>query len=80
MNIDSTVDLIIVVGDKKSSNSNRLLEIAKQYHPSIESVMISDFASLDKGLIANKNHIVISSGASTPEEIIDEVYKGIMNY
>ena len=80
INIDSTVDLIIVVGDTKSSNSNRLLEIAKQYHPNVPSIMISDFKSLDKSLLQNKNHIAISSGASTPEEIIDEVYKGVINY
>ena len=41
INIDSTVDLILVVGDVKSSNSKRLLEIAEQSHPNVESIMIS---------------------------------------
>lgn len=79
-NLSNDVDLIIVVGDVNSSNTRRLLEIAKQTHPQIESVMISDVHELSDSLWQNKNHIVISSGASTPEEIIDEVYNYIINY
>ena len=78
-NIEKDVDLIIVVGDVNSSNTRRLLEIAQQCHPNIQSIMISDASELDKALTANKNHIVISSGASTPMEIIDEVFNKI-NY
>ena len=74
------VDLIIVVGDINSSNTRRLLEIAKQTHHSVESIMISDAKELNNSVWQNKNHIVISSGASTPEEIIDEVYNRIINY
>lgn len=79
-NLTSDVDLIIVVGDNKSSNTKRLLEVAKQVHPEIESFMISEVKELNNVPWQNKNHIVISSGASTPEEIIDEVYKTIVNY
>ena len=78
--LPNDVDLIIVVGDINSSNTRRLLEIAKQTHPSTTSVMISEAKELDLKLIKNKNHIVISSGASTPNEIIDEVYNLIKNY
>ena len=79
-NISSDVDLIIVVGDNKSSNTRRLLEIAKQSHPNVESVMISEAKELGSISWQNKNHIVISSGASTPLEIIDEVYQTLVNY
>lgn len=79
-NISSDVDLIIVVGDVKSSNTRRLLEIAKQCHPNVESIMISEVKELGQVSWQNKNHIVISSGASTPEEIIDEVYQTLVNY
>ena len=79
-NISSDVDLIIVVGDNKSSNTRRLLEIAKQSHPNVESVMISEAKELDNVSWQNKNHIVISSGASTPLELIDEVYQTLVNY
>ncbi len=80
LNIESDVDLIIVVGDVNSSNTRRLLEIAKQAHPNIESVMISSEQELSSSMYANKNHIVISSGASTPQEIIDAVYNKLINY
>ena len=79
-NLSKDVDLIIVVGDVNSSNTRRLLEIAKQTHPSTASVMISEAKELDEELLKNKNHIVISSGASTPNEIIDEVYELVKNY
>lgn len=79
-NIDEDVDLIVVVGDINSSNTKRLLEISKQCHPDITSVMISESSELDLKLLENKNHIVISSGASTPEEIINAVYNKIVNY
>ena len=77
--IDKDVDLIVVIGDLKSSNTKRLLEIAMQCHPDIESVMISDADELKKVNWQNKNHIVISSGASTPQEIIDAVYNKMIN-
>ena len=79
-NLSDDVDLIIVVGDINSSNTRRLLEIAKQCHPEVISVMISSAEQLDSSLLQNKNHIVISSGASTPESIIDEVYNFIISF
>ena len=79
-NLPADVDLIIVVGDINSSNTRRLLEIARQSHPDVESIMISNAKELETTTWQNKNHIVISSGASTPIEIIDEVYNTIINY
>ncbi len=78
--LDNQVDGIIVVGDKASSNTKRLLEIAKATHPNIESIMISDDSELRDKFLQNKNHIVISSGASTPEKIINVIYKRILDY
>ena len=80
LNLEDDVDLIVVVGDNNSSNTKRLLEVAKASHPKVESIMISDASALDMSVCANKNHIVISSGASTPEDIIDAVYNKIVNY
>lgn len=72
-NIDDDVDLIIVVGDKKSSNTNRLFDIAKAKHSNIESIMVKDETELSLDLFKNKNHVVISSGASTPLESINAI-------
>ena len=80
LSLDKDVDLIIVVGDNNSSNTKRLLEVAKASHPEVESLMIADASELDMRTCANKSHIVISSGASTPEDIIDAVYNKIVNY
>ena len=78
--VEKDVDLIIVVGDINSSNTRRLLEIAQLAHPNIESVMISNEKELEPETFKNKKHIAISSGASTPKEIIDAVYNKIINY
>lgn len=77
-NIDiKDTDFIIVVGDTKSSNSTRLYEIAKISHPNIQSIMISSADELDLKIIKDKKSIVISSGASVPNEIIDEIVNKI---
>ncbi len=64
-------DLVLVVGDGRSANANRLLEIAKEYTENaylIENV-------LDLKSVANTNITMptILSGASTPKELVMEV-------
>ena len=73
------VDAIIVVGDQVSSNSKRLYEIASSSHPSIFVCMISDANELPINNLKNKKHIAISSGASTPSDVIDEIYHRLVN-
>ncbi len=73
-------DLILVVGDRNSSNTRRLLEVAKSTLPQVPSNLISSADELDDKLLANKKRIVISSGASTPLEIINAVSDKIKNY
>ena len=73
------VDAIIVAGDKVSSNSNRLYEIAKTSHPEAYVVMVSDVNELPLDELKNKNHIAISSGASTPSDVIDEIYNYLIS-
>ena len=76
--IDSKeADMIIVVGDSKSSNSMRLLEVARLSHPDIESIMISNADELDINIIKNKKSIVVASGASVSHETIDAVLNKI---
>ena len=73
------VDAIIVVGDQVSSNSKRLFEIAKTFHPDIFVCMVSDVSELPLAELQNKNHIAISSGASTPSDVIDIIYNKLIN-
>lgn len=79
VNLDEDVDMIVIVGDKASSNTNRLVEIAKSSHPNARCLLVSNINQLDKNEIVNKKHIVISSGASTPTETINMIYEEIIN-
>ena len=78
-NLPNDVDLIVIVGDTASSNTNRLLEIAKKSHPNADSYLINNVGQLDKEKVRTKKHIVISSGASTPSETINMIYAYIVN-
>ena len=73
------VDAIIVVGDQVSSNSKRLFEIAKTFHKDAFVCMVSDVSELPLDELKNKNHIAISSGASTPSDVIDIIYDKLIS-
>ena len=76
--LEDDVDLILIIGDTKSSNTNRLLEIAKSYHPDIDSILLSDLEEVKK-LEIKSHHIVVASGASTPRNEIDKIVKYLEN-
>ena len=64
-------DIVLVIGSKNSSNSNRLVEIASSYGSN--SYLIEDSNSLDISWFKDRNTIGITAGASAPEEIIQEI-------
>jgi len=73
-----TVNCVIVIGGKTSSNVTRLYEIASEYNNNthhIESANEFDVSAL-KGV----DSVLLASGASTPESSIAEVVKCIENY
>ena len=78
--LPNDVDLIIIVGDVASSNTNRLLEVARSSHPNCESILVSNVGQIKEQQLQNKNHIIISSGASTPDETINMIYKRVSDY
>ncbi|MFQ5774444.1 MAG: 4-hydroxy-3-methylbut-2-enyl diphosphate reductase [Kiloniellaceae bacterium] len=65
------VDVILVVGARNSSNSNRLREIGKQMD--VPSYLIEDAAALDPAWLAGAKAVGITAGASAPEELVQEV-------
>lgn len=78
--IDKDTDLIIVVGHQKSSNSNKLFDIAKLNYPKAFVIMINDLAELILVKeIEGKKKAAIISGASTPQYVVDEIYKYLLN-
>ncbi len=65
------VDIFLVIGSKKSSNSNRLKEIAEKY--GTKSYLINDKSEIPQDDLKNVDAIGITSGASTPEKLVDEI-------
>ncbi|HEX2178712.1 MAG TPA: 4-hydroxy-3-methylbut-2-enyl diphosphate reductase, partial [Actinomycetota bacterium] len=64
-------DLVLVVGSKNSSNSNRLVEVARE--SGAQAHLVEDETGIDPAWIAEAETIGISSGASTPEVLVDRV-------
>ena len=77
--IDSDTDLIVVVGDTKSSNSNKLFDIAKSYHNNALVIMVSDLKELQNQNIEGKKKAAVVSGASTPQYVVDEIYNYLLS-
>ena len=71
------VDLMIVVGSKNSSNSNRLSELAENL--GTKSYLIDSIEQLNKNWFIGVNTLGITAGASAPEELIQKILKKIVN-
>ena len=65
-------DLCIIVGDKKSSNSLKLYKVSTEIAKT-KTIFIDNLKSLDKEILKDVNIVNISSGASTPSELVDEI-------
>lgn len=74
--IEQKADLCIVVGDKSSSNSQKLKTVCEK-NANIKSYIIEDVSELKTEWFNNVNIVSITSGASTPDEITDKVIKKI---
>lgn len=72
-------DLLIVVGDKTSSNSKRLQSVCQKYSL-IKSYLVEDETELDKNWFLNIDTVGITSGASTPDYITNRVIEKIKEY
>ena len=66
-----SVDLVLIVGSGNSSNSNRLVEVARGC--GTPSYLISKPEDVESAWLEGVNAIGISSGASTPEVLVDAV-------
>ena len=77
-NIAKKCDLFFVIGSRNSSNSVRLVEVAKKSGCS-NSQLIHSQSKIPFDLIENSNIIGISSGASAPEILIDNFINELKN-
>ena len=69
------VDLLIVVGARNSSNSNRLREVGEQM--GIDAYLVQNAAELDESWFTGKERVGITAGASTPDVLVREVLDGL---
>jgi 4-hydroxy-3-methylbut-2-enyl diphosphate reductase len=72
------VDILLVVGARNSSNSNRLAEIGLEL--GIPSYLIEDAKALDPVWIIGKNRIGITAGASAPDQLVIELIDTLREY
>ena len=65
-------DLLYVVGDSKSNNTNKLVDIARKQ--GIRKVLlIHSYKDIDRNDLADVEKVYVTAGASTPPLLIDEV-------
>jgi 4-hydroxy-3-methylbut-2-en-1-yl diphosphate reductase len=73
--LSKLVDVILVVGAKNSSNSNRLREIGAEAN--IPAFLIADKSELDLCLLGDAKTIGLTAGASAPEILVREVLEAL---
>ncbi|MGN6372550.1 MAG: 4-hydroxy-3-methylbut-2-enyl diphosphate reductase [Solirubrobacteraceae bacterium] len=64
-------DLMLVIGSRNSSNSARLVEVAKDC--GTEAYLIDNAGEIDEGWLRDKRVVGVSSGASAPEHLVQEL-------
>lgn len=64
-------DLVLVVGSTNSSNSQRLVEVARSRGS--DAYLIDDVSEIDAAWLVGAASIALTAGASAPEALVDEV-------
>jgi 4-hydroxy-3-methylbut-2-en-1-yl diphosphate reductase len=64
-------DLVLVIGSRNSSNSNRLVEVAREL--GTDAYLIDNESQVREEWLAGKRVIGITSGASAPEELVQRL-------
>jgi 4-hydroxy-3-methylbut-2-enyl diphosphate reductase len=65
------VDLLLVIGSRNSSNSNRLVEVARA--AGVSSYLVDDESEIEEAWLEGVEVIGITSGASAPEKLVVRV-------
>jgi 4-hydroxy-3-methylbut-2-enyl diphosphate reductase len=64
-------DLVLVIGSRNSSNSNRLVEVAREHGS--DSYLIDNEGQVQQEWLSGKRVVGITSGASAPEELVQRL-------
>ena len=73
--IAARVDAMVVIGDKRSSNTQKLFEICKE--ECLNTYYIQTLDDLDINQLRSVESVGITAGASTPNKIIEEVQNNV---
>jgi 4-hydroxy-3-methylbut-2-enyl diphosphate reductase len=65
------VDLLLVIGSRNSSNSNRLVEVARA--GGVAAHLIDDETGIDEAWLEGVGTVGVTSGASAPEKLVASV-------
>jgi 4-hydroxy-3-methylbut-2-en-1-yl diphosphate reductase len=65
------IDLLLVIGSRNSSNSNRLVEVARA--GGVDSYLIDDQTEIDESWLDGVEVVGVTSGASAPEKLVQRV-------
>ncbi len=74
--LDSSFDLVLILGDKKSSNTTKLYDLSNK-NKSHDTFFVSEILDLEKIDFSKYKKVAIFSGTSCPMEFIEEVKKKV---
>ncbi len=72
-------DLTVVVGDPRSNNTNRLVQVSEEL-AGVPAVRIEDLSQLKPEWLEGKKRVAVTAGASTPSQITREVIRYLKQY
>jgi len=72
-------DLTVVVGDPRSNNTNRLVQVSQEL-AGVPAVRIEDLSQLKPEWLKGKKRVAVTAGASTPSQLTREVIRYLEQY
>jgi 4-hydroxy-3-methylbut-2-enyl diphosphate reductase len=69
--VSAVVDLLLVVGSQNSSNSKRLVEVAR--NSGVPAYLVNDCGDVDRAWLADVRNVAVTAGASAPEHLVEEL-------
>ncbi|TCV99110.1 4-hydroxy-3-methylbut-2-enyl diphosphate reductase [Biostraticola tofi] len=76
-NLAAQADVVLVVGSKNSSNSNRLAELAQRVGK--PAYLIDNATDIQESWLQGVNHIGVTAGASAPDILVREVIERLQS-
>ena len=73
LSLEKDVELIYIVGGKNSNNAKTLFNLAESHYPNAKVIAIQNEQDINEKDLLGLHHVAISSGASTPKEITEQI-------